>query len=71
MKKNYILMNGNRFFVTDEREVYVMRNGRGDEVTIIEDYANDVSYYSDGFDFIRHQDATRAANIAFAQGYRE
>lgn len=62
----------NGALVSDESEIYTMRNGWGDTVTIIEDYGNDVSYcLMDGNDIMRFDDATRAANYAYRLGYRE
>ena len=67
---NITRINGN--IVSVESEKYIMRNGWGDTVTIIEDYGSDVSYLlMDGNDAMRFDDATRASNYAFRLGYRE
>lgn len=71
MSKNYISVNGLRIFVSLEADTYVMENGLGDTVTIIEDYGNDKSYCFFHGQLFMFTDATRAANEAFKRGFRE
>ena len=71
MGKNYIIVDGNKVFVSAEMETYFMENGLGDIVTIIEDYGNDKSYCFFNGKVHVYEDATRASNEAFRRGFRE
>ena len=53
------------------QEKYVMVNGHGVEVSIIEDWTRNTSTYIDNYQMINFDSAEGAGNYAFLHGYRE